>query len=169
MQISRSIISIQGALGRSDFVIRIIGAFVSAVIISILMSEMSESKSENPFLIGILCLLIGGTYLTLVSMVIRRVRDVFGTPIFDNLNSILFIIWASIPGIGFIAWILLCLIPGKITEANSAEVFCKNSFGRTAGNSGLTSELSKAVELHKQGVLSDDEFIAAKRKLIGSS
>jgi hypothetical protein len=32
----------------------------------------------------------------------------------------------------------------------------------------LTSELKKLADLHSQGVLSDEEFAAAKAKLLGS-
>lgn len=39
--------------------------------------------------------------------------------------------------------------------------------GAPAGGSNVTAELNKLAELRQSGVLSDEEFAAAKRKLLG--
>lgn len=37
----------------------------------------------------------------------------------------------------------------------------------SANNPGITEELTKLATLHRDGVLSDEEFAAAKRKIVG--
>jgi hypothetical protein len=40
---------------------------------------------------------------------------------------------------------------------------------KSAADGGMTSELSRLAELHKQGALTDEEFSAAKARLLGAS
>jgi hypothetical protein len=39
---------------------------------------------------------------------------------------------------------------------------------RAAASPSMTDQLSQIADLHKQGLLSDDEFAAAKAKILGS-
>lgn len=36
-----------------------------------------------------------------------------------------------------------------------------------SSNTGMTEELTKLAALHRDGILTDEEFVAAKRKLVG--
>lgn len=127
MKISRSIVSFSGALGRSDFAARLIGAFLTAMVLSVLGGMLREPRELSSIENIIIFTVVGFAYITLVGMVVRRIRDIFGTPVFENLKAILLLVWSCLPGIGFIAWILLCVIPGAVTEQQAAERFKRNS------------------------------------------
>lgn len=127
MEISTAILSFSGALSRSQFLVRMLSMIGVAFVFSIAMGIIRDGGELSTSLSVGIALIVGFAYITLIGMAVRRIRDIFGIPIYENLNSILMLIWAALPGIGFIAWILFCLIPGKITEQEIARSFKENS------------------------------------------
>lgn len=127
MSVSTAIFSFSGALSRIRFLTQIISMVGAAFVFSIAMGIIRDGGELPVLLSVVIALVVGFSYIILIGMMVRRVRDIFGTPVFENLNSILMLIWAILPGIGFIAWILFCLIPGKVTEPRVAKSFKENS------------------------------------------
>lgn len=50
---------------------------------------------------------------------------------------------------------------------NSRIGFGATRVASTDNKSGMTEELTKLAALHRDGILSEEEFVAAKRKLVG--
>ena len=60
--------------------------------------------------------------------------------------------------------------PGRLARAarQDARARAQRAEGQAAASARVVSELGRLVELHKAGALTDDEFAAAKAKVLGS-
>jgi hypothetical protein len=52
-------------------------------------------------------------------------------------------------------------------QQGAAEAMAAAPVAAAASNKDVTAELQKLADMHKSGVLTDEEFAAAKKKLLG--
>ena len=110
-------------------------------------------------------------FIAWIWLLITVFTDVFRSDIsgWGKAGWVIFVI--VLPFLGVL--IYLIVNGGKMQEramkAQADAVAAQNAYIKEAAGSGDSSadELAKLADLHKQGVLSDDEFAAQKAKLLG--
>ncbi len=169
-KLNNSLISFSGYIDRKGYLINLIkilvcGVALVSILVGIAMSTDGNSKNDIiwvPISVGVAFM----AYLTSLSNAIRRVRDIFGGPISDNVTAIFFVIATFIPYINLIALIYYIFKPGLISEPNLAKNpdFVIPVQGMVAQSTA--DELAKLNALKNQGILTDEEYAQAKSKVL---